>query len=157
MSYNSIFQTFEYCTQFEAQHYEKNMQTPEKVHRRVKLVSGNNIGSWTEMKKLQGKTSDTSLLQAQQKETKGDLIEVFECIKGINKMNYNFFRLCSVSRTIVNFQTSLPDSVLQMHGLSGYSSPGLTHFWMLLFVGKWQAQTGSTVCSHHYVFLCFKF
>ena len=85
----------EYCVQAWRPHLKKHIDNIEKVqHRATKMIEGyKNL-------KYEDRLTKTDLTTLEERRTRGDLIEVFKMIKGLNKTDYKkFFTIEHNSRT----------------------------------------------------------
>ena len=85
----------EYCVQAWRPYFKKNIENLEKVqHKATKMID--------ECKhlKYEDRLIQTGLTTLEERRTRGDLIEVFKMIKGLNKIDYrSFFEIAQNSRT----------------------------------------------------------
>ena len=88
--YNTLVRPhLEYCVQFWGPHYKKDIEALEKVQRRAtRMVPG-----------IKDKSYEVHLFKLSKRRLRGDLIETFKFIKGINKVDVQLFRVSLVSRT----------------------------------------------------------
>ena len=93
--YNTLVRPhLEYCVQIWGPHYKKDIEALEKVQRRAtRMVSGiKDKGYKVRLRML-------NLFKLSKRRLRGDLIEAFKFIKGINKVDVQLFRVSLVSRT----------------------------------------------------------
>ena len=85
----------EYCVQAWRPFLRKDIDSLERIQRRAtKMITGcKNLSYESRLRKL-------NLISLEKRRTRGDLIQVFKLIKGIDKVDYtNFFQLSDDSRT----------------------------------------------------------
>jgi hypothetical protein len=85
----------DYCVQAWRPYLKKNIDNIEKIqHRATKMIEG------CKHLKYEERLIFTGLTTLEERRTRGDLIEVFKMIKGLNKSDFrNFFTLAQNSRT----------------------------------------------------------
>ena len=85
----------EYCVQAWRPYLKTNIENLEKVqHRAIKMIEE------YKLLKYEDRLVQTGLTTLEERRTRGDLIEVFKMIKGLNKSDYTrFFTLAQNNRT----------------------------------------------------------
>ena len=85
----------EYCIQAWCPYLKKDIAILERVQKRAtKMISG------LRKVKYSDRLEQCNLMPLDKRRTRGDLIQTFKVLKGIDKVDYNkFFRLNTVSRT----------------------------------------------------------
>ncbi|KAJ8285457.1 hypothetical protein GJAV_G00026980 [Gymnothorax javanicus] len=132
----------EYCVQFWGPYFKKDIEALEKVQRRAtKLIPVIKYESYEKRLKI------LNLFSLRKRRLRGDLIEVFKYVKGINKVNYvGFLRPSVVSRTrghkwkltkgkfsadirkyfftqrVISMWNSLPDHIVEAETLGVFKS-----------------------------------
>lgn len=141
--YNTLVRPhLEYCVQFWGPYFKKDVEALEKVQRRAtKLIPGIKDESYEKRLKI------LNLFSLRKRRLRGDLIEVFKYVKGINKVNYvGFLRPSVVSRTrghkwkltkgkfstdirkyfftqrVISMWNSLPDHIVEAETLGVFKS-----------------------------------
>jgi hypothetical protein len=139
----------EYCVQAWCPHLRKDIENIERVQRRATKLIGGGCNGLNYVDRL----SRAGLISLEKRRERGDLIQVFKLIKGIDNVDYSkFFTLAENSRTrghsykllkdrarldvrgnffsqrVVNCWNSLPATVVEAKSINSFKNR-LDNFW----------------------------